>query len=191
MEGEEWRPVVGWGEFYEVSNLGRVRSLDRVFLCKDGRHRGRQGRILSLKARAKQGGYPLVSLHAGGYTRTAKVHLLVAYAFLGPRPSGLRVRHRDGNPLNNKVDNLCYGTQSQNIKDSVAHGTHNHARKARCKRGHLLKFPNLVPGQWLNYNRRCCLVCSQAWGFQKRHPEIDLQIESDRRYAEIKHLLEV
>lgn len=52
-----------------------------------------------------------------------RVHSLVAEAFIGPRPPGLIVCHKDGNPKNNNVDNLYYGTTKQNSADSIRHGT--------------------------------------------------------------------
>lgn len=190
MDCEEWRPAVGWEGFYEVSNLGRVRSVDRFVKRKDGRERRAPGRILKA-CTTKSGGYQAVNLQGDGKHRTSKTSQLVALAFLGPRPSSMQVRHKDGNPTNNRLDNLCYGTQSENAKDSVEHGTHNNARKIRCRRGHMLKAPNLLPSPWRNHGLRACLACSQALGLQRRgHPDIDVQAESDRYYARTKHLVE-
>jgi hypothetical protein len=58
------------------------------------------------------------------------VHILVAYAFIGPRPSpSMQVRHKDGNPSNNKLSNLEYGTASDNALDKRLHGTDNRGEK--------------------------------------------------------------
>lgn len=57
-------------------------------------------------------------------------------AFAGPCPEGLEVRHLDGDPANNRLTNLCYGTHSENVQDSLRHGTHAQARKDHCNAGH-------------------------------------------------------
>lgn len=56
------------------------------------------------------------------------------YAFTGDDPR--QVRHKNGVPADNRLENLEYGTNAENQADSVAHGTHHMARKTHCKRGH-------------------------------------------------------
>lgn len=113
---ETWKPVVGHPN-YEVSDLGRVYS-------------NRGARIL--KPGVASNGYPTVALGRGN-TRT--LHSLVADAFLGPRPEGQEVRHKDGDRMNPRADNLVYGTRTDNINDAVAHGTWmSPARTAHCKK---------------------------------------------------------
>jgi hypothetical protein len=68
--------------------------------------------------------------------RTVFVHQAVAAAFLGARPDGLVVRHLDGNPSNNSLMNLRYGTSAENAYDRIAHGRHAQANKTHCSRGH-------------------------------------------------------
>lgn len=70
--------------------------------------------------------------------RTRLVHQVVAEAFHGPRPAGLETRHLDGDLLNNRSENLAYGTHGDNVADSVLHGTHPNASKAECPVGHPL-----------------------------------------------------
>lgn len=86
---------------YMVSNLGRVKSL----LGRKKKH----GRIMS--PRSNWSGYPQVGLRG----RTYSVHKLVAFAFLGPRPDGTDVNHKDLNKENNRVDNLEYTTRQGNV----------------------------------------------------------------------------
>lgn len=50
------------------------------------------------------------------------MHYLVLLAFIGPRPDGLEIRHRNGKPADNRLRNLCYGTKSANMRDIPAHG---------------------------------------------------------------------
>lgn len=64
------------------------------------------------------------------------VHILVAEAFIGPRPKNADVCHYDDDKSNNAVENLRYGTRSENVHDSVRNGTHPGARKTHCLRGH-------------------------------------------------------
>lgn len=108
---EEWRAVVGWEGFYEVSDLGRVRSLPMV---KRGKNNGKirqAGRVRKLQVPSN--GYPMLSLKVGDREENALVHRLVAAAFLGPA-NGLCVNHRDGIRSNNVISNLEYLTHQQN-----------------------------------------------------------------------------
>lgn len=126
---EEWRPVPEWEDFYEVSNQGRVRTKQRLTTCSDGR-------VLPIPLRVRKTpigkrGYPVVSLRACGCKfKLVPVHVLVAKAFLGPRPPKNEVRHKDGVKTNNHVDNLEWGTTSDNQNDRAKHGTSN--RGERC-----------------------------------------------------------
>lgn len=114
MRKEVWRPVVEYEGLYEVSNLGRVRSLDRyeTFL-NYGRMsvRHRKGRIMKPVITSK--GYYIVSLKGKDIFY---IHRLVAQAFL-PNPHNLpQVNHKDENKANNCVKNLEWCTQEYNYK---------------------------------------------------------------------------
>lgn len=122
---ERWIPVVGHESAYEVSDLGRVRSLDRVerYERKDqysGRTltvaRQHRGRVLS--PGRMSGGHLSVSL-AG---RSCLVHVLVLTAFVGTCPDGCESLHGNGNPSDNRVANLRWGTRTENLIDAVKHG---------------------------------------------------------------------
>lgn len=116
---EEWRDVKGYEGAYQVSNCGRVRSLDRRVRCGHNASRLVKGRVLK-PAGNKYHEHLTVVLGHG--KNASSVHQLVAEAFLGPRPKGQEVRHLDGNPLNNCADNLCYGTRTENIIDVMRIG---------------------------------------------------------------------
>lgn len=105
---ERWRRVSGYGNFYFVSELGRVWSLR-----KGGR---------MLRPGIASNGYPTVAL---GRKNTRTLHSLVANSFIGPCPSGMEVRHKDGCRTNPEFGNLEYGTRTDNIFDAVRHGTWN------------------------------------------------------------------
>lgn len=68
-------------------------------------------------------GYQLVTFSENGLKRKFAIHVLVATAFHGPCPEGLVCRHLDGNPGNNRADNLAWGTYEENEADKLAHGT--------------------------------------------------------------------
>jgi hypothetical protein len=147
-EAEEWRPVPGWEGLYDVSDHGRVRSLPRKYV---------PGRIL--RAPVAKNGYPMVVLKHRERCRYAPVHRLVAEAFIGPLPTRHQTRHLDGNPLNNNLSNLTYGTVSENSYDAVRHGRNRNAAKTHCKRGHSLADPaNLRATK----RYRECRPCSNA-----------------------------
>lgn len=136
---EVWKPVVGWEGLYEVSNYGNVRSVDRFVRYWRGQ-RLHKGKIIS-PARERNGAtYRLtLLLCANGKSRHARVHTLVAAAFIGPKPDNTEVCHNDGNAENNHAENLRYGTRLENTKDSYAHGTrvrgekHPMAKLSRAK----------------------------------------------------------
>ena len=119
MIEEEWRDIPGWEGSYQVSSHGRVRSLDRVVIDKNGRRSPRAGKVLSP---ALSQDYPSVALYRPSQqAHTRCVHQLVALAFHGPRPEGLETRHLDGNKLNNTPENLAYGTHAENMADASIH----------------------------------------------------------------------
>lgn len=143
---EEWRVIPGFPG-YEASSFGRIRSLKT--------HNGVTGRILS---QSKNGhGYFQVGPYANGQINISKVHRLVALAFHGPCPPGLETRHLDGNRLNNRPENLRYGTHSENGQDMVRHGEHNQARKTHCLRGH--EFTSENTAYRPNRKERICRTC--------------------------------
>lgn len=122
---EIWKPVVGYEGFYEVSNIGRVRSLARIVECNDGRKRKIKDRIL--KGSSYSGGYSGVTLHKDGCTKTANIHRIVAEAFVPNPLEKEEVNHKDENPSNNHASNLEWVTHKENLN----YGTRQErARKA-------------------------------------------------------------
>jgi HNH endonuclease/NUMOD4 motif len=150
---ERWLPIAGYENFYEVSDLGRVRSLRR----KTGSG-WRGGRVLKGRPHPKSG-HLQVQLSVANVAKHKYVHVLVARAFIGECPPGQEVRHLDGNPGNNAVENLTYGTRSENNLDAVRHGTHSNAAKTRCKYGHEFTPQNTV--RLSGGRRRNCRTCAR------------------------------
>lgn len=114
LRSEEWRDIPGFEGAYQVSSIGRVRSLDRRVPYSDGRKRIDRGKILS-PGKTPQG-YSHVYL---GQRVDRTVHSLVMLAFTGPYPDGMEINHKDGNPANNRLDNLEYVTHSQNLLHEI------------------------------------------------------------------------
>ena len=147
IDVERWLPVPGFEGRYEVSDRGRVWS--------HYRYGGTDGRLLKLVP--DNNGYPVVTLHLNGVQSLGKVHRMVMAAFVGPCPDGREVRHLDGDPTNADLRNLAYGTHSENVRDSVRHGTHPMASRTVCPNGHLYGAANtyMYPKTGSRRCRRC------------------------------------
>ena len=120
---EEWRPVVGYEGLYEVSSLGRVRSLDR--LCKSNKRSDQwmKGQILKPKINRHRQNRCTVALGKEGKVSYIYISRLVLTAFVGPPPLDHDAAHWDGDPTNNCLDNLRWATDSENMSDKKRHGT--------------------------------------------------------------------
>lgn len=130
---ETWRDVVGYEGLYSVSDHGRVRSEARVVRSKLGVTRRIRGKIL--KAPANSDGYPKVSLCRDGGRRDGVVHLLVLTAFRGPKPEPKHEGcHNDGNPANNRLENLRWDSMINNQRDRLRHGTDLRGEKCGTSR---------------------------------------------------------
>lgn len=126
---ERWLPVVGFEGLYEVSDLGRVRSLDRTVVTSNGPRRYR-GRLLKPYVNKGTRGYPFVGLSRPGRDENWPVHRVVAEAFLGPCPPGREVCHGPGGKLDASLANLSYGTRSENVgRDRVRDGQDNRGER--------------------------------------------------------------
>lgn len=153
---ESWRAVVGYEGAYEVSDLGRVRSLP------GGQRKGRV-----LKSVTAGRGYLTIQTCIEGQIRRHYIHHLVAGSFIGPRPDGLDVCHNDGDMLNNSPTNLRYDTVGGNMRDAIAHGTHRVAARTECAHGHEYTPANTRRRQTVSYDghiktRRVCRTCQAA-----------------------------
>ena len=115
IEVEEWRDIHGFEGLYQASDQGRVRSLDHV----DSLGRTRKGRVLKPSEAGHHRNYATVKVG-----RTMGVHVAVARAFIGPRPSTKHdASHRDNNPANNTPGNIRWLTHRENIAEQKTHGT--------------------------------------------------------------------
>lgn len=141
MKEEIWRPVPGFEGSHSVSNFGRVRY------------------EAILNTRISRRGYVRCTLAAKGRRADPHIHVLVAAAFLGPRPPGHHVHHKDGNKLNPRLDNLEYVSPEAHgvltAAQGVTRGTNNARarlteddvraiRAADCQRGRKIRWAELA-----------------------------------------------
>lgn len=129
---EVWKPVPGYEGVYEVSNQGRVRSLDRYVECVGpikGRYLSKKkGRVL----RPGPSNYGHLSVVLGR-RQTRMVHDLVLRAFVGAPPPKHECCHNNGDPTDNRLENLRWGTRSQNNADAVLHQRKGKLSEAQIK----------------------------------------------------------
>lgn len=108
---EIWKDVIGYEGLYQVSNMGRVKSLKR--LNRIGRRIPTE-KVMSLRPHHK--GYLKIQLHQkNGEMKGKFVHTLVAEAFIGPIPIGMQCNHKNGDKADNRPENLEYCTPSYNM----------------------------------------------------------------------------
>lgn len=153
---EQWHPVLGYEGKYEVSDHGRVRSLP------GGK---RQGKILTpIK---QHHGHVMVSLY-DGFLKQKFIHELVLESFDQPRPEGLFCRHLNGDPTDNRVENLKWGTALENARDMVRHGTCWQTQKTHCPSGHEYNSENTRYYGRRRYCIPCNIARSRAWQAARR-----------------------
>jgi integrase len=122
---EQWRPVVGYEGLYEVSDHGRVRSLDREIANLANGWIKRQRKGATLRQRTLSSGYKKTTLSKDGKESSPSVHVLVAEAFLGPRPEwATQVNHKNRDKADNRADNLEWSNNYHNLRH--AHATHEY-----------------------------------------------------------------
>lgn len=124
---EIWKDVVGYKNYYQVSNLGKVRSVTRDIVSTTGQHRTIKGRVLKLQRHTAQ--YLTVNLYSEGCSVRKYVHQLVLETFIGPNPPKYECCHNNGDKANNHLGNLRWGSRSENLKDRYKHNHKNPLRK--------------------------------------------------------------
>lgn len=170
-----WRPVLGYEGLYEVSDSAEVRSVARWVQAREGK-RLIEGRILKQQIRNT---YFSVCLCNAQKEETLGVHRIVALAFIPG--TGDVVRHLDGNPLNNAVENLAWGSFNDNEADKLRHGRrpmgeahHNSKMKdgdvRKIRELHARGFSQLKIAAALNLNRGVVGVVVRGEGWNHVEP---------------------
>ena len=115
MDKEIWKDIPGYEGLYQISNLGRVKSLKRKVYAGRGRMRWEDGGILS-SYRNNGNGYKIVGLNRDNKVKNKYIHRLVAEAFIENSNNYKYVNHKDENKGNNNVDNLEWCTAQYNCR---------------------------------------------------------------------------
>jgi hypothetical protein len=151
---EHWLAVVGFEGLYEVSDLGRVRGLDRTVPHKRLGSCRRKGFVLK---QFRDANYVSVNLHRHGCQQKFCVHTLVLNAFVGSCPPGMQGCHfPDRDTSNNRLENLRWDTRSANQLDAVYHRTNFNASKICCPK---------CGGEYMfrKDGSRRCRPCNNKW----------------------------
>lgn len=145
-EIEEWKPVVGYEGLYEVSDWGRVRSVERIVTIYSKLTNTTFQRTIEpiiKKQHTDRDGYKMVNLKRNGKHATEKVHRLIAMAFIPNPDSKPIVDHINGNRQDNRVCNLRWFTPKENLSTPLARYHNSIAGKLRvikCNRNNLGQF---------------------------------------------------
>jgi hypothetical protein len=155
---EVWKCIPGYCGLYTISTNGSVKSMNRFVKTKRKNTRGIvvNEKILNEEIRV---GYPSVTLCKNGNTKKFVIHFLVLLTFVGPRPRGKQINHIDGNTKNNKLTNLEYVTQSENILHSYRVTKTRWARtgelshRSKLKTNDVLKIKKLLRSKRFSYGK--------------------------------------
>jgi hypothetical protein len=163
--------------------------MDRTITCQDGTTRAMRGKVL--RPFPDPHNHQKVKLCMDGRNVRVYVHVAVLEAFVGQRPPGAEGRHRNDDPLDNRLANLQWGTHAENMADMMRNGNHFLAAKTRCGRGHAFKGANLITHTHKGVQRRICRSCRSASSFLNYRfgPSFDrslLQPLSDEYYAKLR-----
>lgn len=179
---EIWKPIIGYEDKYEISNLGNVRSRDievdqRHYSGVMARHvyRGQE-----IKKHPQRNGYLTVDLHRHGRPKRFLVHRLVGFHFLNKEQGKDYINHLDGNRANNNADNLVWCTQSENVQYAYDLGSKIPPHKKRIGQydldGRLIRTWNSIAeaGRGLNIQspnigKVCSGIRRKAGGYYWRY----------------------
>lgn len=140
LETEIWKDVPDWVGLYQISNLGRVKSLSRTVPHAYSNKLTITERILKANV-DKTSGCSMVAFSRNGTIQTRTIHQLVLLSFLGPCPDGMECCHNDGKEWNNRLKNLRYDTHKSNMADKIKHGT---VSQGESQGGHKLTNANIT-----------------------------------------------
>lgn len=148
IKAEVWKDITEFDGAYQISNKGRVRSVSRVVMRRDGTKQTVKDRVMT-QTKDKDG-YLRVCLRKNGKRYTRIVHRLVAEAFIGEMPKDKHVNHKDENKQNNNVYNLNYLTSKENNN----YGTRNQRitkSKTNGKKSKQVFARSLITGEVISF----------------------------------------
>ena len=117
---EIWKDIPNYEGYYQVSNLGRVKSLDRIITYSNGKEVYTKGKIIK-QSKDSHNRLRLI-LNKNGKKKNYFVHSLVALSFIGEKPDNYIVAHCNGDNNDNRLSNLRYDTIKENSIDMYRHG---------------------------------------------------------------------
>lgn len=124
---EFWADIPGYEGLYQVSNLGRIKSLAKTIVKTDGVIQNRKERIVK---QSPSRGYKVFTFRKDGEIKTLRVHRVVAEVFLHKPSEDMVVNHKDGNKSNNIYTNLEWVTQRENVRHALETGCMDHMKLA-------------------------------------------------------------
>jgi hypothetical protein len=171
MQDEFWKDIMGYESIYQVSNLGKVKSLDRLLINKNNRKYILKGAFL--KSSYDKRGYLIYQLSKNNIKKTLKLHRILGKTFI-ENPNNLsEINHIDGNKNNNSLNNLEWCTTQHNISEAFNMGLMKRSKVAKTKDGIIIKtydsitnaaFDNKIAKSSIH---RCLNKnCKQIKGFQ-------------------------
>lgn len=127
---EEWKDIPGFENFYEVSNLGKVRGKTRsvIKIYDDLRTIKQTYKARVLNGHKNKEGYTYFALSNNGKIYRYCIATLILTAFVGPRPQDKEACHNDGNNQNDTLSNLRWDTHQNNVNDRILHGTYKNGQ---------------------------------------------------------------
>ena len=178
---ETWKDIKGYEGIYQVSDEGRVRSLDREVGSHHNSAKKIKGKIK--KTTVNNRGYLQVSLSKDGKISTKKIHRLVWLAFNGEIPQGLQVNHIDEDKTNNRLDNLNlmtpkensnWGTRTERIS-AKTRGVYNNPKVSHPVFGYdkdcnlVVSFPSIKEASRNGFNHGTVSACANGYKGYKTH----------------------
>jgi hypothetical protein len=166
-DSEEWAPIVGWENYYTISTQGRVK---RIMGGRGSRSHGRCKKLTVSNGRA------VTSLNRPGEQTVILVHKEMLRAFVGePKSAGQESLHNNGNSLDNRIENLRWGSSLENSQDMVDHG-HSSFLCAQPKKivaiehdGREMTYDLEVSGDWHNFSANDFVVHNSVNEYSTRY----------------------